>query len=260
MTRCLSSGLITDKVVIGDWNGDGVDKVGVYRDGSSAGVGSSLYAPGTALFSLDTNGNLQYDAGDDVFLFGLSTDQFVTGNWVVTPPLQSVGTPQMAEFAAGGMGPGNVAALTNAELQPVLQQAIDNWAAAGANVSALQNANVQIGTLNDNLIGWTSGNTITLDPTADGWGWYTGGAQDANVFTVAGSDGMQAAAGSPAAGKMDLFTVLEHELGHELGLSDVNPVLYPSDLMASTLPTGVRRPPTTQDLDALFASPGSPRS
>ena len=64
-------------------------------------------------------------------------------------------------------------ALTNAELQPVLQQAIANWAAAGANVSALENVNVQIGQLDDNLVGWTAGNTITLDPTADGWGWNT---------------------------------------------------------------------------------------
>ena len=61
-------------------------------------------------------------------------------------------------------------------------------------------------------------------------------------------------------GKMDLLTVVEHELGHELGLSDVNPTSNPSDLMASTLPTGVRRQPTTQDLDALFASLGGPLS
>ena len=98
-----------------------------------------------------------------------------------------------------------------------------------------------------------------IDATAAGWGWYTGGIQDASAFTVPGSEGMQAATGSSAAGKMDLFTVLEHELGHELGLTDVNPELYPSDLMASTLPTGVRRQPTTQDLDALFASMGGQR-
>jgi hypothetical protein len=40
---------------------------------------------------------------------------------------------------------------------------------------------------------------------------------------------------------MDLLTVVEHELGHELGLSDVDPVSHPQDLMASTLPAGVRR-------------------
>src|SRR5439155_23779296 len=99
-------GLIKDGLVIGDWNGDGKSKVGVYRDGSAG-----FNAPGVALFSLDTNGNLQYDPGADaVFLYGLTTDQFVSGNWKKTPPLQP------AEFAADGQGPGGVAALTNAEL------------------------------------------------------------------------------------------------------------------------------------------------
>ena len=98
-------GLITDKVIIGDWNGNGISKVGVYRDGSSAPVGNALYAPGTALFTLDTNGNLQYDAGiDQVFLYGLYSDQFVSGHWAKTPPLQPEGTPQ-AQFAANGPAP-----------------------------------------------------------------------------------------------------------------------------------------------------------
>ena len=37
------------------------------------------------------------------------------------------------------------------------------------------------------------------------------------------------------------MTVVEHELGHELGMSDVDPASHPSDLMAATLPTGTRR-------------------
>jgi len=40
---------------------------------------------------------------------------------------------------------------------------------------------------------------------------------------------------------MDLLTVVEHELGHQLGLDDVDPAAHPADLMASTLATGVRR-------------------
>jgi len=66
-------GLITDNVIIGDWNGNGISKVGVYRDGSTAsGTFSTSTPPATALFSLDTNGDLQFDAGDAVFLYGLS--------------------------------------------------------------------------------------------------------------------------------------------------------------------------------------------
>jgi hypothetical protein len=76
-------GMITDGLVVGDWNGSGTDKVGVYRDGSAG-----FSAPGVALFSLDTNGNLAFDPGvDAVFLYGFTSDQFVGGNWKPTPPL-----------------------------------------------------------------------------------------------------------------------------------------------------------------------------
>jgi uncharacterized protein YkwD len=64
-------GLATDKIVIGDWNGDGKDKVGVYRD-NGLGVG---------LFSLDTTGAHQFDANSTVFTFGLASDTVVIGDW-----------------------------------------------------------------------------------------------------------------------------------------------------------------------------------
>ena len=227
-------GLITDKVVIGDWTGGGKSEVGVYRDAVSVPVGNPLHAPGTAIFTLDTGAHQYIPGVSQVFLYGLYTDQFVSGHWAKTPPLQPEGAPQ-AQFAAGGAGPGGVAPLTEAQLEPVLQQAIAVWAADGASVAKLESAQVQIGTLDDNLVGLTSGNQITLDATADGWGWNTDTS-------------------SVAAGKMDLLTVVEHELGHELGLSDVDPATHPNDLMAATLAPGVRRQPTTQDLDALFAS------
>jgi hypothetical protein len=203
-------GLITDGLIIGDWNGDGISKVGVYRDGAA------FNAPGTALFSLDTNGNLQFDPSDAVFLYGLDSDQFVSGDWKKTPPLQP------AEFAANGVGPG-AAPLTPDQLAPVVQQAIAYWTARGADPAQLESVPVQIGQLNSNLVGWTDLSGITLSADAAGWGWYTG--QSPNV----------------PANQMDLLTVIEHEFGHELGLSDVDPATHPGDLMDATLATGVRR-------------------
>lgn len=66
-------GAANDNIVVGDWTGDGITKVGVFRanpDGS-----------GTALFSLDTNNDHNFVGGDAVFVFGVATDSIVIGDW-----------------------------------------------------------------------------------------------------------------------------------------------------------------------------------
>src|SRR5262249_57316432 len=63
-------GRATDQFLVGDWNGDGRSKIGVVRPNGA-----------TAAFSLDTNGNGKFDAGDSVFNFGLPSDRFVIGDW-----------------------------------------------------------------------------------------------------------------------------------------------------------------------------------
>lgn len=57
-----------------------------------------------------------------------------------------------------------------------------------------------------------------------------------------------------AAGREDLLTVVIHELGHVLGLSDLDPTAFPDDPMAETLAAGVRRLPSTQDVIAVLAA------
>jgi hypothetical protein len=46
--------------------------------------------------------------------------------------------------------------------------------------------------------------------------------------------------------------VVEHELGHVLGLEDLDSSV--ESLMSGTLPTGVRRGLSAAELDALFAT------
>jgi hypothetical protein len=48
-----------------------------------------------------------------------------------------------------------------------------------------------------------------------------------------------------------------HELGHTLGLDDLVPSQDATDLMTETLPTGVRRLPSAQDLAALTPAVGT---
>jgi hypothetical protein len=143
---------------------------------------------------------------------------------------------------AGGIAPAGspaVPALTMQELQPVVRQAIANWVAAGitpAQAAVLESAQFVITNLEgQGALALTGGNTIQIDATADGHGWFA----DPNL------------ADQPTAGKMDLLTVVTHELGHILGLGDVSASQLPDDLMDTTLPTGTRRLPSTVDMKAL---------
>ena len=56
---------------------------------------------------------------------------------------------------------------------------------------------------------------------------------------------------SRALDRMDLLTVVEHELGHVAGLGDLDSSLY--DLMSSSLSKGIRRQVSVSDVDAVFA-------
>jgi hypothetical protein len=143
---------------------------------------------------------------------------------------------------AGGIAPVGsppVPELTINQLQPVVNQAIADWKAAGitpAQVAELQSAQFVITNLeSEGALALTGSNIVQIDSTADGYGWFV----DPNV------------ADQPVAGRTDLLTVVTHELGHILGLPDVSAFLLPNDLMDTELPTGTRRLPSLADIDAL---------
>jgi len=103
--------------------------------------------------------------------------------------------------------------------------------AAAANALALwsrqlvaanhQKIDVQVADLPAGMLGWTYGNQITLDVTANGAGWNT----DPGV--------------SPSA-QYDLLTVVAHEIGHVLGYTHSDDV---HDVMASAIAAGTRHLP-----------------
>ena len=85
--------------------------------------------------------------------------------------------------------------------------------------------------LGEAALGLGSGHTIWLDDNATGWGWFVDRTprNDAE-FTRPGNQGEQH--------RMDLLTVLEHEIGHLLGKE------HEADgVMRDTLAGGVRRTP-----------------
>ena len=103
------------------------------------------------------------------------------------------GTP----LSAAGAVPADAAAatpLTVEQLEPVVAQAKAAWIAAKPDAD-FTSLTVSIGDLRGLELGITAGGRITIDGDAAGWGWTLSG------------------------GRMDLLTVVLHELGTRSGSS-----------------------------------------
>jgi Bacterial Ig-like domain (group 3)/Dockerin type I domain len=147
-----------------------------------------------------------------------------------------------AQLAAGGEGISGAPLLTPAQLDPVFMAAINQWAAAGIpaqDVAKLHNVTVQItNALPASYLGGTAigGSVVYISVNAAGHGWDLDGMRDGS-------------------GRADLLTVVAHELGHALGLYDLDPVQFANDIMTETLAAGIRRRPSAQDVIALTTLP-----
>jgi hypothetical protein len=136
-----------------------------------------------------------------------------------------------------------VAGLTQTELAPVVVAARARWTSAVKDAALqrkLSQVRIVIADLPGGCLGLTDGNTIYVDRDAAGYGWFVDRTPraDQEFRRVARSLDLRAV-DRRAVDRIDLLTVVEHELGHIAGLQDVA-----SDrvgLMKGTLDTGVRR-------------------
>jgi hypothetical protein len=139
-------------------------------------------------------------------------------------------------------------ALTQADLAPILAEAIRRWELFGvtpAEDAALRAVTVQITDIGGGYLGQAKlfGATITLDDDAAGFGWFVDPTprDDAEFPDAASATRLYARPDLAPAGRMDLLTTVMHELGHVLGKdSDFDP-LHRDDLMYAYLTTGERR-------------------
>jgi large repetitive protein len=137
---------------------------------------------------------------------------------------------------------------TSADLQAIRQEAIARWAAAGldtARQDQMAAAAIIVADLGGSQLGQFQGGQIQVDVDAAGHRWFIDS-------TPATDDEFTSPVQPGVADRMDLLTVVAHELGHAVGLDDVMP---PStDVMTMSLGTGLRRMPTAAGVDAVFAA------
>jgi VCBS repeat-containing protein len=159
-----------------------------------------------------------------------------------TPPA----TPQMALH---GQGPGGADQLTMDALAPVLAAAIQHWADAGASaaqIALLGHASLKIADLpNSGFLADTDASGIMIDTDGAGWGWFIDPTpSDNSEFHATASPSELIATSGNAANHIDLLTVVEHELGHILGLPDTGQ----TGVMNIALDSGERRLPDAADV------------
>ena len=169
-----------------------------------------------------------------------------------------------------------VSALSNEDLTPIVDEAIERWieVLGGENdlLETLYDVEFQIVDFDGLILGQATPEVISIDADAAGYGWFVDDTPfddvefadsdgDGELTTISGSEAVHRVriaasnvpdvesnpvgtrittiSGSEAEGRMDLLTAVMHELGHVLGYEDVDPAA--ADLMSETLDTGVRQ-------------------
>lgn len=163
-------------------------------------------------------------------------------------------TSGLEVFDRPNVAPASVAKLTADSLLPVFDAAKQQWRDAGldrAQQQILQNIEFGVANLPGTLVGRANGESISLDEDAAGLGWFVDSTPFINEeFDFSSiSSTFVATAYSPAENRIDLLTVVMHEIGHVLGYDHTE---RPSDLMAARLELGVRKLPNYSDIDRIF--------
>jgi hypothetical protein len=133
-----------------------------------------------------------------------------------------------------GLSNEDTSTLTQEAIALLLPRAIDLWVAAGVPRSRLEAARFSIRDL----------------PVGQAGGWYVdaSGGQSGDFAQDSTPTSFLAVPGSSAYSRLDLLTVLVHELGHIAGLPSIDTA---SDAMSLVLSPGQRRLPSSLDVQML---------
>jgi subtilisin-like proprotein convertase family protein/Ca2+-binding RTX toxin-like protein len=158
-------------------------------------------------------------------------------SWTLEATWGSAMTAASFAPAMADVGP----APTLDEISVLAEAAVQRWFSDGtfsdAQLARINAVRFEVVDLPGQMLAFTTWDVIYIDASAAGFGWFIDTTDTA--FSVTTEEGaLRAASDSAAYGRMDLLTVLGHELGNLLGLED-KPV-GSADLMSATLEAGTR--------------------
>ncbi len=233
----LTGGDGVDTFVFGDL--DGVDRVTDFENGRDRIDVSAV--DGVASFDdlnlVQTEGGLFVGYGTGgMLLAGVSESSLDAKDFVFRDELQA-----SQVVADDGV-------LSQAELDFMVAAAISRWEEAGASaeqIAALESVDFTIADLSGAQLGSSEAGQVVIDADAADYGWFIDRTPDDDFEfgnALAPTQLQTDPYGAPA-GDLDLLTAVMHEMGHQLGLGDLDAAADSGDLMFSQLVTGERRLP-----------------
>ncbi|WP_338015317.1 beta strand repeat-containing protein [Altererythrobacter sp. C41] len=217
------------------------------------GYGGPYDDPSLEAFHTGPEGNIIDVTGTfAVPVATLQTGTFANGSAFVLP------APLMV--AAGQVPAGLGVTAAQADIDAVREAAIQRWIAAGATeeqIAAMQAVAITVADLPGGYLGQWTAEGIRIDSDGAGFGWYVDPTPEGDGEFAIAEGRLVATADGGAAGKLDLLTVLTHELGHVAGLDDVYDPGSEGELMFGFLAPGSRYLPDAQEAsDPRFAPSG----
>ena len=235
--------------------------IGVQRGFAPIEIGSGSLAQRFGLFGGGpVNGSLAVQLGPDGIgqpalaqdqapvpqpgLLDLPADVTAPGSQPAAIDLTPIGTPETA-------------ILDQAALDAVVEAAIQRWIDAGATaeqVAAMRAVRFDVADLAGINLGSAQGGAIHIDSDGAGFGWFIDKTPGDDA-EFSGSGTARSGISGAAATRIDLLTVVLHELGHAIGLDDTYAAGQSANLLYGYITPGERRLPA--DGQAAGAVPGS---
>ena len=198
----------------------------------------------------------QINAGDANFVTTLGTLSLSGLADPTNPPPPRQGSMLLVARAAPTGRTATV--VSTIDLKQMANVAIDIWASAGlsaSQITLLRSVPILVTDFGaGGVLGMSFPTRIVIDNDASGWGWFVDQTPRRNEEFRMNAGSLTAIRGRNASGRMDLLTVLMHEMGHQLGLDDDYSNIGQHTLMAGRLDSGTRRLPTTNSMKNPRAS------